>query len=538
MKNFPDAFVFLKRFWQPIIITAAITFLYAAVLPRLVQAWWTDENYSHGILIPFLIGYLIWSEKSRWTKIEKRPAFAAGIAFVLSGIFLLLIGTLGAELFTQRISLVVLLFGIAVYFWGWRVIQFLFVPFVLLLLAIPIPTILFNQIAFPLQLLATDLAVWAIRLFALPVAKLGNVIELLPQGAVQAVQFEVVEACSGIRSLMTLMTLALVFAFFTRKNIAFEKITFWRNSDFWRALILMLTALPIAVVTNAARIVGTVSTAYFYGKEVADGFLHELSGWLVYLAALALLFTVSLIFDKCLKLTKTTKNENGKSELKQAFASFQQFTFSHFGILILILLAGGAFVHWRESAGEPRVERKLLKSFPEKIGAWEKFGDDARFDATVESVLRTDDYLMRDYYVPANGRTANIYVGYYFTQRTGATYHSPRNCLPGSGWTMNEPEMIEIALPNEQKFTANRYILEHDGEKFLMIYWYQGRGRFVANEYSDKMLTIWDSVRLRRSDGSLVRVVTNLEKDENAAVKAAVDLSSQLAVNLTEFVPN
>ena len=275
--------------------------MYAAVLPKLAQSWWTDENYSHGLLVPPLIAFILWFEKERWAKIEKRPAFSGGIFVTISGILLLILGTLGAELFTQRISLVVLLFGISIYFFGWRVWKFLLVPLVLLLLAIPIPTILFNQIAFPLQLLATDLAVWAIRLFAVPVAKFGNIIELLPQGAIQNVQFEVVEACSGIRSLMTLVTLALVYAFFTRRWFNFEKLSLLKNSDFWRAAFLIAMALPIAVLTNAGRIVGTILLAFFYGKETADGFLHGVSGWLVYLAALALLFLCSVVFDLCLK---------------------------------------------------------------------------------------------------------------------------------------------------------------------------------------------------------------------------------------------
>lgn len=292
---------FLLRFWRFALLGGAIAFVYANVLQKLFFVWLTDENYQHGLLIPFLIGFLLWLERARLAKVERRAQIASGAALVLAAFFLLLVGTLGAELFAQRASLVVMLAGIAIYFCGWRSVKVVSVPLALLAFAIPIPTILWNQIAFPLQLSATDLAVWMIRFFAVPVAKFGNVIEILPAGAAQTAQFEVVEACSGIRSLMTLATLALVYAFFTRKRYNYENVSIRRNADFWRAVFLIAAALPIAVLTNALRIVATILIAHSHGAETAHGFLHGLSGWLVYVAALALLAFAALVFDKVRK---------------------------------------------------------------------------------------------------------------------------------------------------------------------------------------------------------------------------------------------
>lgn len=293
----------LQKFWQPLLIAAALLFLYAAVLERLVQTWWTDENYSHGLLIPFLIGYLVWLEAPDLEKLEKRGVTAFGGLIVAGSIFLLLLGTLGAEVFSQRISLLTMLVGVVLYFFGWRVLRQLVVPFILLALAIPIPTIIFNQIAFPLQLLATDLAVWGVRLFAIPAVKFGNVIEILPLGASQSVMLEVVEACSGIRSLMTLVSLALVYAYFTsaRKK---ELPAFWRDFNFWRAVILMFAAVPVAVLTNAARVTATVLIAFEYGGEAAKGFIHGVSGWIVYVAALLLLLLAAFVIDRTAKVLK------------------------------------------------------------------------------------------------------------------------------------------------------------------------------------------------------------------------------------------
>jgi EpsI family protein len=141
----------------------------------------------------------------------------------------------------------------------------------------------------------------------------------------------------------------------------------------------------------------------------------------------------------------------------------------HFWLLLLVLLIGGALIHWREAAGELRPERKLLKDFPAKIGNWQQNGAEQRFEAAEEAVLGADDYLMRDYFVPTSGKGANLYIGYYETQRTGATYHSPRNCLPGSGWTMTESQPVEISLPDGRKFLANNYVIENNRSKAFMI---------------------------------------------------------------------
>jgi exosortase len=300
----------IKHFWQPVLVIVAVTFLYAAVLSRLFGAWWTDENYSHGLLIPLVIGFILWNERGNLSQTQKNPSFILGSGLVILALLLLFVGTLGAEIFTQRVSLTVMLAGIVVYFFGWKLWRWLLVPFVLLLLAIPIPTIIFNRIAFPLQLLATQVAVDGIRLFAIPVVRQGNVIELLPRGASQVIWLEVVEACSGIRSLMTLVTLALIYAYFTRRERELKLF----NYDFWRALLLMISAVPIAILTNAARVTLTGILAYNYGKQTAEGFLHSFSGWMVYLVALAMLVGLAWVLDfgaKFLRKPKTPASASG-----------------------------------------------------------------------------------------------------------------------------------------------------------------------------------------------------------------------------------
>jgi EpsI family protein len=210
----------------------------------------------------------------------------------------------------------------------------------------------------------------------------------------------------------------------------------------------------------------------------------------------------------------------------------------HFWALLVFLLLGGVVVNSWERIGEASVVRHELKEFPNVLGQWQQRGVDTRFDAQTESVLRADDYLSRDYTLP-DGRSANFYVGYYQTQRNGATYHSPLNCLPGAGWTMNEPAVMSITPANGgTAFEANRYIIQNGDIRQLLIYWYQGRGRTVASEYWGKIYTVVDSVKLRRSDGAMVRVIVPIHKSEADALALATDLAAQAAPSLPNFVPN
>jgi exosortase len=288
-----------RQLWKPLLVAAAVAFAYWGVLARLGRFWWEDENYSHGLLIPFVIGYILWAERETLAGILVRPRAAWGAAAVVAGLSALWVGTAGAELFTQRMSLILLLAGVCVYFWGWRMLRALFVPLLLLALAVPIPTIVFNKVAFPLQLFASQCAVFVMRLLNITVLREGNVIELYPLGSLTTKKLEVVEACSGIRSLMTLVTLAVVFAYFTTPSdedgSGGKRLARYRTL---RAVLIVLAAVPIAIVTNAARVSGTGVLARYYGTQVADGFFHEFSGWVIYIAAFLLLFAFGWLIDR------------------------------------------------------------------------------------------------------------------------------------------------------------------------------------------------------------------------------------------------
>lgn len=537
-----------KNLWKPFLVAAALAFVYATILAKLGRDWWTDENYSHGLLVPFVIGYIIYLEFDRLKKAASKPSLLLGGALVLSAFVMLLGGTLGAELFTQRVSLIVMLAGVAVYFFGRRIWRLLVVPFALLLFSIPIPQIIFNKIAFPLQIYASGLAVWGIRLFEVPSFRKGNVIEILPNGATQIIALEVVEACSGIRSLMTLVTLALVLVYFTptrRANFSSRTFDFLKNFDFWRALILMLAAIPIAIFTNAARVTATGVLTYHYGRRATEGTLHDASGWLVYVAALGMLLLLNFGLKKVSSLKSQVSSQpeprvsnfEFQSEWQKPNAKNQTVKIKNqFAALLAALIVGGVFINWFEQRGEVETTRKPLSEMPSQLGDWRQKGSAIRFEAATETVLRTSDYTMREF-VASDRRLANLYVGYYASQRTGATYHSPQNCLPGAGWVMKQPESVEITTESGRTFRANKFIIENGVYKEVLLYWYQGRGRYTASEYTDKINTIWDSVLQRRSDGAMVRVMTSVGNSEAAATAAAIDLAAAAADKLSDFVP-
>jgi EpsI family protein len=208
---------------------------------------------------------------------------------------------------------------------------------------------------------------------------------------------------------------------------------------------------------------------------------------------------------------------------------------SRFAILFVAIIGVGVLVNAWAYLGEAHVDRKPLKDFPTQLGQWQKSKDQIIDEPTMK-VLRASDYLLRDFQ-RADGQAGNFYVGYYASQREGASYHSPLNCLPGAGWTLTQPDIVTISLPDGRTFGANKYVIQNGDYKSLMIYWYQGRGRAIASEYWGKVYTVIDSVRLRRSDGAMVRVTVPIGDSETAALDSAKDLSALAAAALGDYVP-
>jgi exosortase len=261
--------------WGPFLVLGLLLILlYDHIAVKLVTDWATLPDFSHGFLIPFFALFLLWDKRQALRSTPIVPTWA-GIWLVALGLFALLLGVLGADLFVQRTSFVLLTAGLVWTLLGKAMLgQLKFVLFVLLL-AIPLPTILFNQITFPLQILASTCASNLLQLVGVPVLQEGNIIQL------PAMPLEVAEACSGIRSLMSLFTVAVIFGYL------FERTT-------WRRVVLALSSIPIAVTANVARIFGTGLCVQYWDPDKALGFFHEFQGWLMFLVSLACLYLVHI----------------------------------------------------------------------------------------------------------------------------------------------------------------------------------------------------------------------------------------------------
>jgi exosortase len=249
--------------------------LYYHITAKLIIDWTSIEDYSHGPLVPLFSLYLLWDKRTVLRSIPLEPSWK-GLYLVLPSLAVLILGVYGADLFLSRISLIMLLAGLVWTFAGSSMLRELRFPLLVLLLAIPFPAIVFSQITFPLQLLASDLATGVLRAIGVPVLHDGNIITL------PVMKLEVAEACSGIRSLMSLFTLAVFYGYFLEKTVA-------------RRVILALASIPIAVAANAARIVGTGLCVQYWDPEKALGFFHEFSGWVIFIISLCCLYLVHRI---------------------------------------------------------------------------------------------------------------------------------------------------------------------------------------------------------------------------------------------------
>lgn len=526
----------LDRVWQPFLVGASLTFMYATVLWKLGVDWWSDDNYSHGLLVPFVIAYIVWNEFEDLKRSVVSPNAIGGLLLIAVSTILLLGGTMAAVLFAQRISFVLMLVGVITFFFGARLVKGLAIPFILLLLAIPIPQILFNKIAFPLQLMASKIADICIRLLGIPAERRGNVIDIIPAGAVDVVSLEIVEACSGIRSLVTLITLSLILGYFTsdRQTEPGSSRSLIQTRDLQRIVLLTLAAIPVALATNAARVIATGLLTYYFGSDAVEGVWHDISGSVVFLTALGILFLLNIFLKRILARKEAVPFRFSSTAF--AMPQLKNVPFGRTLILVVSIVLCGIFVNWFQYRGELIVERQPLSEMPRVFGTWEQRNDDIRFDADTESVLRASDYVMRDYYGP--GKRLNVYVGYYSSQRSGATYHSPLSCLPGTGWEMKEPTTLPVVTPAGREITVNQYIVQQGEHKEYLIYWYQGRGRTNANEYLDKVYTSIDSLTKRRSDGGMVRIMTPVGKDPEYSLRSAIDLTGRVADDIGRFLPD
>lgn len=260
-----------------LVIAGLVVGLYGPVLSRMVVQWWQDPDYSHGFVVPLFVGYVLYRRRHKLQQVPLEPS-NVGFSVILGAIGLLLVGTLGVELFVSRISVLFLFGGMIVFLVGWKMLRAVAFPLGLLVLMIPLPALIYNQVTFPLQFLASRLSSNCIELLGIPVLREGNVL-VLPNYSL-----EVVEACSGIRSLMSLITLSIAYGYFVERRL-------------WARIILVIFMLPIAVASNALRVVGAGVVTYFWGPKWAEGFFHFFQGWLIFVSAVGCMMLVHWVLS-------------------------------------------------------------------------------------------------------------------------------------------------------------------------------------------------------------------------------------------------
>ena len=255
--------------WQGLLLVAVMAALYAPVLRGLVEQWYNEPDYSHGFLVPMISAYLIWRRRDKLRLVPQQPSFW-GMVLVIVSIGFLVLGSLGAELFLSRISLVGTICGVVIYFCGTSMLRAMAFPIAFLLFAIPIPVIIYNEIVFPLQFVASRFATWTLETLNLfPIMREGNVL-IIP-----GMSLEVVEACSGIRSLMSLLALAAAYGYMVERSVPVR----------W---LLIVAMFPLAIISNGTRVMITALMANYIGPKAAEGFMHEFSGWVIFVVATAL----------------------------------------------------------------------------------------------------------------------------------------------------------------------------------------------------------------------------------------------------------
>lgn len=511
-----------------VLVLASIFLAFWEVGAKLLTDWGRDENYSHGFLMVPLAAYVIWRQRSALASIPIRPS-AAGLVIIAFSLLTLGAGRLGAELFLTRMALIGTLAGSVVFLWGFSHLRALAFAFLLLLLAIPIPAIIFNQITFPLQLLASRFGEASIAVCQIPVLREGNVIILADT------TLEVAEACSGIRSLVSLLALAAIWGYLS-------------DSPTWLRWLLALASVPIAIFANGIRVAGTGIAAHFLGVEASQGFFHTFSGWLVFIVAGALLLLVHRavlwIRPGAANASGVTPAGAGAPVAPLASSTEASPRFLARALVAAACIAAAAVGLRLVTRTEVTPLREPLSGVPFTIGTWSG-RDTVRLSQEVLDVLRVDEYLSRTYAAPSEP-AVGLYVGYYASQRQGQTMHSPMNCMPGSGWEPTRRGRVRVELAGvagepPRAVDVNRVLVQKGLDRMLVVYWYQAHGRTVASEYWGKIYTVVDAIRLNRSDGAMVRLIVPVDgrssRGEEDAERAALEFARALIPVLGRYLP-
>jgi exosortase D (VPLPA-CTERM-specific) len=492
---------------------------------------WALEDYSHCALIPFVVLYLLWEKRREIATTPSEPSWTGLVPFGI-GICFFWLGELGGEYFTLYMSFWFAVVGLIWLHLGWAKIKTIWFSLVMILAMFPFPNFINTRITFQLRLVSSKLGVWMLHLYGMSAYREGNVIDL------GFTQLQVVDACSGLRYVMPLMVLSLLLAY-------------WFKAHWWKRVVLFLSSIPLAIFVNSFRIAATGVLYNMFGAQVAEGFFHGFSGWLIFMFAIPCLLAEMVALrwlpprhenakrETRIAKQKTDNSLNGENvHTSASMNSDSRFTFRdpRFIAAVVLLLLTFGLSHGIEFRQKVPIS-KPFNQFPMQVGEWR--GAREEMEQEFLDVLKFSDYIMADYTNQA-GKTINFYVAYYQDQRKGESIHSPETCLPAGGWEFREAGAAVVPLAGgKSSMTVNRAFIEKSGEKQLTYYWFPMRGRVLTKLYQLKIYTFWDSLTKRRTDGALVRVITPvLEKEKLDDAEARLQGFVQKIVPiLDEYVP-
>jgi exosortase D (VPLPA-CTERM-specific) len=493
----------------------AIIAVFGASLSELVHRWQQQEEYSHGVLIPFISAWLLWTRRDALRRSLGQPS-AIGFALLAVAILLHIVGVLSAVFVLSHLAFVLSLLSLSLTIGGFTLLRATLMPILYLLFAIPLPYFVDAKLTLQLQLISSQLGVFLIRLVQIPVYLEGNIIDM------GSYKLQVIEACSGLRFLYPLLSLSFLAAYLFRSTI-------------FNRVIVFLSSIPIAVSMNGLRIGMVGVLVDRWGPNMAEGGLHFFEGWIIFLGCAAVLIAemAILAWFSGLRL----RDAIGLPFVVAPSRGFRPAT-SALGYPVVaylfILCVGAALSAFIGQRAEHIPSRARFVAFPTTIGDWQ--GRTENFDPATEQFLRVDDYILADY-SRTGDKPVNFYVAYYASQREAESPHSPVVCLPGGGWLITSLERTSLVIDGKT-YHFNRVTIENGPVKNLVYYWFDERGRIIANEYAAKWYLLLDSISKGRTDGALVRLTTTIDQGgQDRADRRSQNFMEATLPRLTTFIP-
>ncbi len=490
------------------VLGLGVVLIYLPVLLNLVNRLAGDEDYSYGLLLPLVSAYIIYLKWPQIRGYHWEPSWW-GVPGVILGFILLTAGKLIADPYSQPFSFIVVITGLLLLLGGWGIIRMLSFPLVLLVLMLPLPGIVTNFLTFPLQLISSRLAAGFLQALGIPLVLQGNVLDLGVR------QLQVASACSGLRYILALLALGIIFCYFYQRR-------------FWKAAVLILALVPAAILANATRV-----AAMGLFPALQEGFLHSFSGWLIFVVCFAsmglLNWFLNYLRPAPQPVAEAAETEGPPPEMHAVTGRTSYYPSL---LVALILVAAGGLLTLK-IAEPPRVPLlQSLDHFPLQLGSWQ--GRRTYMDPEIFEKTEADSYLDADFSSPGQ-EPVSFYLAHYEIQGgAGGLGHNPGACMTGTGWTTLESGVTEIA----PGYPVNYLVLERSKQRLLVYWWniHQGQWLSLSSARYYKLYTIYNALRNRRTDWALVRLITPVNNNLNAARDRLDTFAHLVAPILTQFI--